>query len=85
MKEAVKVFVDAVRETPRLYFAPLVAALNAVGRVESEMTRTYKGTVRARTVDGATIIKQSLRAKKASANPRLTAAKKAAALKKKKR
>lgn len=49
MRQAVKVFVDAVKETPRLYFAPLVAAINAVGRVEREMvTKGEQGSGRTR-------------------------------------
>ncbi|MBY4768952.1 hypothetical protein [Burkholderia ambifaria] len=54
MRQAVRVFVDAVKETPRLYFAPLVAAINAVGRVESEMvTKRSKGPIRGRIAVGA--------------------------------
>lgn len=35
MKESIKVFVDAAKETPRLYFAPLVGAFQAVAKVAS--------------------------------------------------
>ncbi|WP_141727430.1 hypothetical protein [Burkholderia seminalis] len=84
MNETVKAFMDAVKETPRLYFAPIVAALNAVSHVESEMTRTYRGTVRARTFDSVDHA-HPLRSKKAAAaKPAVKMAKKVI-LKKKRR
>ncbi|SDR37290.1 hypothetical protein SAMN05443245_5206 [Paraburkholderia fungorum] len=43
MKDALKVFVDAARETPRLYFAPLVGAFHAAVKVQDTMIKTQKG------------------------------------------
>jgi hypothetical protein len=48
-----KVFVDAAKETPRLYFAPIFEALKAVQSVQETMVRERKGIIRARTVDHA--------------------------------
>lgn len=45
MNHSWKAFVDAARETPRLYFAPLQAAFEAVGRVQDAMLATYRGNV----------------------------------------
>lgn len=42
MKELVKVLVEAAKETPRLYFAPLVGAFNAVSKAQDEMVRRQK-------------------------------------------
>lgn len=44
MKESIKVFVDAAKETPRLYFAPLVGAFQAVAKVQDAMIRTQRGS-----------------------------------------
>lgn len=44
MKGSIKVFVDAAKETPRLYFAPLVSAFQAVSKVSDEMVRTQRGS-----------------------------------------
>ncbi|MDN7490548.1 hypothetical protein QZM35_22820 [Burkholderia sp. AU45274] len=42
MKDSLKVIVEAAKETPRLYFAPIVAAFQAVGKVEDAMIRTQR-------------------------------------------
>jgi len=42
MKELVRVLVDAAKETPRLYFAPLLGAFNAVSKAQDEMVRRQR-------------------------------------------
>lgn len=44
MKGSIKVLVDAAKETPRLYFAPLISAVQAVSKVSDEMVRTQRGS-----------------------------------------
>lgn len=55
MRETVKIFVDAVKETPRLYFAPFFAALHAVRAVEQDMLHvpSTKTSLKVRTFDKA--------------------------------
>ncbi|WCM21408.1 hypothetical protein NDK50_08150 [Paraburkholderia bryophila] len=43
MKGSIKVFMDAAKETPRLYFAPLVGAIQAVSKVSDQMVKTQRG------------------------------------------
>jgi hypothetical protein len=43
MKGSVKVFLDAARETPRLYFAPLVEALQTASKIQDQMSSTGRG------------------------------------------
>lgn len=57
MNQSWKAFVDAARETPRLYFAPLQAAFEAVGRVQSAMLETYRG--RAGDCTGTDVLRKS--------------------------
>ncbi|WP_155696599.1 hypothetical protein [Burkholderia stagnalis] len=40
MKRSLKIFVDAAKETPALYFAPVVGALKAASKVTDEMATT---------------------------------------------
>lgn len=44
MKNSIKVIVEAAKETPRLYFAPLVAVFRAVGDVQRQMIETHRKT-----------------------------------------
>lgn len=46
MKDSFKVFVDAAKETPRLYFAPLREALHAVSKMQDAMMKTQRGQTR---------------------------------------
>lgn len=43
MKGSVKVFLDAAKETPRLYFAPIVGAFQAAAKMQDQMTQTQRG------------------------------------------
>ncbi|MFL9987232.1 hypothetical protein [Paraburkholderia sediminicola] len=42
MKDSLKVIVEAAKETPRLYFAPLVGAFQAVSKMQDAMIRTQR-------------------------------------------
>jgi hypothetical protein len=44
MKDSLKVIVEAAKETPRLYFAPIIGALHAVSKVQDQMIRTQRDT-----------------------------------------
>jgi hypothetical protein len=44
MKDALKVFVEAAKETPALYFAPVMGAIKAASKVSDDMTKS-KGAV----------------------------------------
>ncbi|MFM0503922.1 hypothetical protein [Paraburkholderia caffeinilytica] len=43
MKGSVKVFLDAAKETPRLYFAPLVEAFQTASKIQDQMSSTGRG------------------------------------------
>ncbi|CAM2295555.1 hypothetical protein EPIRMAN_GEN20615_07660 [Ralstonia mannitolilytica] len=53
MSRGWKTFVDAAKETPRLYFAPLVAVVSSMSDVQAQMLRSYGKKSRAKTVDTA--------------------------------
>lgn len=42
MKDSLKVILEAAKETPRLYFAPIVGAFQAVAKVQDQMIRTQR-------------------------------------------
>ncbi len=46
MKDSLTIIVAAAKETPRLYFAPIIAALRAVSKVEDAMVETQRASNR---------------------------------------
>lgn len=64
MNVALKAFLQAALETPRLYFEPLRALSRAAKVIQVDMIRTRTGKVyRARTVDKAAVAAKKSRAK----------------------
>lgn len=53
--KAIKIFMDAVRETPRLYFAPIQGMFEAAARAQRTMSGRRGVIIRARTVDSKTM------------------------------
>jgi hypothetical protein len=53
MSSSWKLFWDAAKETPKLYFAPLNAMFVATREVQKEMIKTQSKTLRAKTFDRA--------------------------------
>jgi hypothetical protein len=62
--KAMKVFLDAVKETPRLYFAPIRGMFEAAAKAQLSMTGETIG-IRAKTMDSAKKVHFSVKARAA--------------------